>query len=108
MPASHPHYRFKFLASSLVILFLCGIVANLCLKLSQSSSICDRNWSHGVTSDETDRPPVAIGGPDQVVQPKDTVTLNGLGSRDDKEGLSYSWQMVAGNAYAVIEVSVVI
>lgn len=87
------------------IVVLCSCIS--VLELSQSLSICDIHWSHGVTSDEMDRPPVAIGGPDQVVQPRDTVTLNGLESKDDKEGLSYNWKMISGNPYAVIEVSLV-
>lgn len=75
------------------------------LESQQSLFKCDMYWYHGVNLDESDRPPVAYGGPDQVVQPKDTVTLNGIESKDDKEIVSYQWQMIAGNPYAVIEVS---
>lgn len=48
---------------------------------------------------------MADGGPDQVIQPKDTVTLNGMESKDDNGVVSYHWVMVSGNPYAVTEVS---
>ncbi|XP_067336118.1 kunitz-type protease inhibitor 1a isoform X1 [Channa argus] len=53
--------------------------------------------------DASDRAPLANGGPDRVVQPHDTVTLNGLESKDDNGIVSYHWQMLSGNPYAVIE-----
>lgn len=59
----------------------------------------------GLSPDESDRPPVADGGPDRVVQPQDTVTLNGIESKDDVEISSYHWQMLTGYPYAVIEVT---
>uniref|UniRef100_UPI003AAF00B8 kunitz-type protease inhibitor 1a isoform X1 n=1 Tax=Centroberyx gerrardi TaxID=166262 RepID=UPI003AAF00B8 len=49
-----------------------------------------------------DRPPVANGGQDQVIQPQDSVTLNGIESKDDRGIVSYQWQMVSGNTFAVI------
>ncbi|KAF7657071.1 hypothetical protein LDENG_00032250 [Lucifuga dentata] len=52
---------------------------------------------------ESDRPPIAEGGPDRVVQPQDSVTLNGIESKDDKQIDSYHWVMVSGNPYVVIE-----
>lgn len=55
--------------------------------------------------DESDRPPVADGGPDRVVQPQDTVTLNGHKSRDDVEIASYLWTMITAYPFAIIEVS---
>lgn len=60
---------------------------------------------HGVTSDESDHPPVANGGLDRVVQPQESVTLNGIQSKDDKGIVSYQWQMLTGYPYAIIEVS---
>ncbi|XP_037603054.1 kunitz-type protease inhibitor 1a [Sebastes umbrosus] len=53
--------------------------------------------------DDSDRPPVANGGPDRVVQPQDTLTLNGLQSKDDMGIVSFQWQMLTGYPYAVIE-----
>lgn len=47
---------------------------------------------------------MADGGPDRVVQPQDTVMLNGIESKDDNEIASYHWQMLTGYPYAVIEV----
>lgn len=61
--------------------------------------------SHGVIPDESDRPPVANGGQDQVVQPQDSVTLNGIGSKDDHGIASYKWKMLTEYPYAVTEVS---
>ncbi|KAM7375670.1 hypothetical protein PAMP_005459 [Pampus punctatissimus] len=55
------------------------------------------------TPGDADRPPVANGGPDQVVQPQDTVTLNGIQSKDDKGIVSYQWKFISGYPYAVIE-----
>lgn len=47
---------------------------------------------------------MANGGLDRVVQPQDGVTLNGIESKDDKGIVSYQWQLMSGNPYAVIEV----
>ncbi len=44
-------------------------------------------------------PPVADAGPDQEVNPGDTVTLNGTGSSDpDEDVLTYSWVQDSGPA----------
>ncbi|XP_068436557.1 kunitz-type protease inhibitor 1a [Clinocottus analis] len=56
-----------------------------------------------VPKNDADRPPVAFGGQDRVVQPQDTVTLNGIGSKDDQGVVSYQWQMLTTYPYAVIE-----
>ena len=52
-----------------------------------------------------DNPPVANGGSARVVQPQDGVTLNGIESHDDNGIETFQWQLVTGNPYAVIEVS---
>lgn len=65
----------------------------------------DTYWTLGVSVDESDRPPVANGGPDLVVQPQDSVTLNGIRSKDDHSIASYQWQMLTPYPYATIEVS---
>ncbi|XP_028251987.1 kunitz-type protease inhibitor 1a [Parambassis ranga] len=54
-------------------------------------------------TNESDRPPVADGGPDLVVQPQDSVTLNGHQSRDDKGIESYQWKMLTEYPYARID-----
>ncbi|XP_056250466.1 kunitz-type protease inhibitor 1a [Seriola aureovittata] len=56
-----------------------------------------------VPPNESDRPPVANGGQDRVVQPQDSVTLNGIESKDDQGIASFQWQMLTGYPYAVIE-----
>ncbi|CAJ1073819.1 Kunitz-type protease inhibitor [Xyrichtys novacula] len=56
-----------------------------------------------VPPNDSDRPPIANGGQDRVVQPQDTVTLNGIKSKDDQGIESYQWQMLTGYPYAVIE-----
>ncbi|XP_041669488.1 kunitz-type protease inhibitor 1a [Cheilinus undulatus] len=52
---------------------------------------------------ESDHPPIANGGQDRVVQPQDTLMLNGMASKDDKGIVSYQWQMLTTYPYAVIE-----
>lgn len=66
--------------------------------------MCINTTSPSTTPDESDRPPQADGGPDQVVQPQDTVMLNGMRSTDDKKIDSYQWQMITPYLYAVTEV----
>ncbi|XP_044021462.1 kunitz-type protease inhibitor 1a isoform X2 [Siniperca chuatsi] len=56
-----------------------------------------------VPPNESDRPPVANGGQDLVVQPQDSVILNGIGSKDDKGIASFHWQMLTVYPHAVIE-----
>ncbi|XP_041928453.1 kunitz-type protease inhibitor 1a isoform X1 [Alosa sapidissima] len=53
--------------------------------------------------DEDDHPPIANGGQDRVIQPQETVTLDGFQSKDDKKIVSYQWRMVSGQPSAVIE-----
>lgn len=55
--------------------------------------------------DDSDRPPVANGGQDRVVQPQEAVMLNGIASKDDNKIVSYQWQMLTAYPYAVIEVT---
>uniref|UniRef100_A0A3P8RLV0 Serine peptidase inhibitor, Kunitz type 1 a n=1 Tax=Amphiprion percula TaxID=161767 RepID=A0A3P8RLV0_AMPPE len=55
------------------------------------------------TPADSDRPPVANGGLDRVVQPQDSVTLNGIQSKDDNGISSYQWQMLTPYPYAIIE-----
>ncbi|XP_022051201.2 kunitz-type protease inhibitor 1a [Acanthochromis polyacanthus] len=52
---------------------------------------------------DSDRPPVANGGLDRVVQPQDSVTLNGIQSKDDIEISSYHWELLTEYPYAIIE-----
>lgn len=51
-----------------------------------------------------DNPPEANGGPDRVVQPQESLTLNGNESKDDHDIVTYLWHLVSGNTSAVIEV----
>ncbi|XP_041809444.1 kunitz-type protease inhibitor 1a [Chelmon rostratus] len=66
-------------------------------------SVYESYLSVDAPPNESDRPPVANGGQDLVVQPQDTVTLNGIGSKDDKGIVSYQWQMLTVYPYAVTE-----
>jgi len=61
--------------------------------------------SHGFSAGTGDQPPTANGGQDLVVQPQDTVTLNGVESKDDQGIVTYQWQMLTAYPNAVIEVS---
>lgn len=46
----------------------------------------------------SNRPPVAVAGPDVTVQPGDLVTLNATGSSDpDNDQLTFIWQQVEGS-----------
>lgn len=47
---------------------------------------------------------MANGGPDRVVQPQDTVRLNGMASADDNKELTFQWKMLTSYPFAVIEV----
>ncbi|XP_013768725.1 kunitz-type protease inhibitor 1a [Pundamilia nyererei] len=53
--------------------------------------------------DTDDRRPVADGGPGQVIQPHESLVLNGMKSRDDKGIVSYKWKMLTEYLYAVYE-----
>ncbi|XP_054653594.1 kunitz-type protease inhibitor 1a [Dunckerocampus dactyliophorus] len=66
-------------------------------------SVYDSYLELEVPPKETDRPPVANGGQDRVVQPQDSVTLNGVESKDDERIVSYQWQMLTEYPYAIIE-----
>ncbi|KAJ0062673.1 hypothetical protein NL108_004295, partial [Boleophthalmus pectinirostris] len=52
---------------------------------------------------DSDLPPVANGGLDLVVQPQDSVTLNGIESKDDKKIIKYEWSLLSPYPYAIIE-----
>ncbi|KAJ3613446.1 hypothetical protein NHX12_019695 [Muraenolepis orangiensis] len=66
-------------------------------------SVYDSDLAMETNPDQEDSPPVANGGSDQVVQPQDGVTLNGIGSTDDQGIESFLWKLDSGNPYAVIE-----
>ncbi|KAM4541405.1 kunitz-type protease inhibitor 1a isoform 2-T2 [Fundulus diaphanus] len=56
-----------------------------------------------LTPKETDSPPVADAGQDLVVQPKESVTLNGFQSKDDGKIETFNWKMLTDYPYAKIE-----
>ncbi|XP_031702830.1 kunitz-type protease inhibitor 1a isoform X3 [Anarrhichthys ocellatus] len=66
-------------------------------------SVYESHLAVDVSQNEGDQPPVADGGQDLVVQPQDTVTLNGFQSKDDQGIVSFKWQMLTSYPYAVIE-----
>ncbi|XP_018545772.1 LOW QUALITY PROTEIN: kunitz-type protease inhibitor 1a [Lates calcarifer] len=66
-------------------------------------SVYDSYLAVDIPPNESDHPPVANGGLDRVVQPQESVTLNGIQSKDDKGIVSYQWQMLTGYPYAIIE-----
>ncbi|KAK7904997.1 hypothetical protein WMY93_017604 [Mugilogobius chulae] len=53
--------------------------------------------------DNSDLPPKANGGSDQVVQPTESVTLNGNESKDDHKIDKYEWALVTSYPYAVFQ-----
>ncbi|XP_054469948.1 kunitz-type protease inhibitor 1a [Anoplopoma fimbria] len=66
-------------------------------------SMYESYFERDVPRNNADSPPVANGGLDLVVHPQDTVTLNGVESKDDKSIASYQWQMLTKYPYAVFE-----
>ncbi|KAJ8399138.1 hypothetical protein AAFF_G00415170 [Aldrovandia affinis] len=59
---------------------------------------------HIIPSDDDDKPPVANAGQDRVVQPQDSVTLDGIESRDDNGKIaSYVWRQSQGSPWAILE-----
>ncbi|KAF3844725.1 hypothetical protein F7725_007888 [Dissostichus mawsoni] len=66
-------------------------------------SVYDSYLERDVPNNTGDQPPTANGGQDLVVQPQDTVTLNGVESKDDHGSLTYQWQMLTAYPNAVIE-----
>lgn len=56
-----------------------------------------------VPPNDADRSPTANGGLDQVVQPQDSVTLNGIESKDDNGITSYEWSLLSSYQFAIIE-----
>ncbi|XP_015206389.1 kunitz-type protease inhibitor 1a [Lepisosteus oculatus] len=53
--------------------------------------------------DVDDKPPIANAGQDKVVQPHETVILNGLESTDDHKIVHYQWKMIKGNPSAKLQ-----
>ncbi|XP_040916903.1 kunitz-type protease inhibitor 1a [Toxotes jaculatrix] len=66
-------------------------------------SVYDSYLAVDLPPNESDHPPVANGGLDRVVQPQDSVTLNGIESKDDKGIAAWQWRMLTGYPYAVVE-----
>ncbi|KAM6961308.1 kunitz-type protease inhibitor 1a [Aplochiton taeniatus] len=66
-------------------------------------SLYESHLAESVPPDEDDRPPVANGGQDQVVQPQDSLTLNGFQSKDDNGIASFHWEQVSGKPTAIME-----
>ncbi|KAJ4939246.1 hypothetical protein JOQ06_028702 [Pogonophryne albipinna] len=66
-------------------------------------SVYDSYLERDVPTNAADQPPTANGGQDLVVQPQDTVTLNGIESKDDQGIVTYQWQMLTAYPNAVFE-----
>ncbi|XP_053702021.1 kunitz-type protease inhibitor 1a [Synchiropus splendidus] len=65
-------------------------------------SLYDNYMAVDLPPKESDRPPVADGGLDRVVQPQDSVTLNGIESKDDNGIVAYTWLMLTDYRHAII------
>uniref|UniRef100_A0A8C6UKG3 Serine peptidase inhibitor, Kunitz type 1 a n=1 Tax=Neogobius melanostomus TaxID=47308 RepID=A0A8C6UKG3_9GOBI len=66
-------------------------------------TVYDRYVQLETLPNDSDQPPTANGGLDQVVQPQEIVTLNGVESKDDLGIASYKWSLLSPYAYAIIE-----
>ncbi|KAJ8341431.1 hypothetical protein SKAU_G00337220 [Synaphobranchus kaupii] len=58
---------------------------------------------HTIPSEDEDKPPVANAGQDRVVQPQESLTLDGIESKDDKKIVSYEWRQTQGSSSAVLQ-----
>ncbi|XP_062863342.1 kunitz-type protease inhibitor 1a [Trichomycterus rosablanca] len=56
-----------------------------------------------IPSEEVDDPPTAHAGLDKVVQPHETVMLNGVESKDDYGIVDFKWELVSGKSTIVME-----
>ncbi|XP_017273938.1 kunitz-type protease inhibitor 1a [Kryptolebias marmoratus] len=75
-------------------------------KQGYTNHVSDKLYEHIAVQpvpNSSDSPPVAEAGPDLVVQPRESVTLNGVQSRDDKEITEFKWEMLTHYPFAVIE-----
>ncbi|XP_026164806.1 kunitz-type protease inhibitor 1a [Mastacembelus armatus] len=83
--------------------FVCRFVR----KAGYTNYILDSVYESYLEEDKVpsvaDRPPVANGGPDRVVQPHESFPLNGIESIDDIEIVSYDWKLLTNYPYAIIE-----
>ncbi|XP_069008093.1 kunitz-type protease inhibitor 1a [Embiotoca jacksoni] len=66
-------------------------------------SLYKNHLNVNAVTDQSDRPPVANGGLNRVVQPQDSLSLNGFQSNDDHGIATFQWKMLSGNPDAVIE-----
>ncbi|XP_072313133.1 kunitz-type protease inhibitor 1a [Eucyclogobius newberryi] len=66
-------------------------------------SVYESHLQKEVPKGGSDLPPKANGGLDLVVQPQDSVTLNGVESKDDNEIIKYEWSLLTPYPYAIIE-----
>ncbi|XP_067099927.1 kunitz-type protease inhibitor 1a [Osmerus mordax] len=66
-------------------------------------TVYESHLADKVPPNEDDLPPLADAGQDRVVQPQDTLILNGVKSKDDKELASFEWHQEAGDSAAVME-----
>lgn len=66
-------------------------------------TLYDSHLQRETHSNTADQPPIANGGLDQVVQPQDSVTLNGIESKDDNKVESYKWSLITPYPHALIE-----
>lgn len=56
------------------------------------------------TAGDEDKHPIANGGPDQVLQPGQTLKLNGIESHDLQNIACYEWSQLEGDTSALMEV----
>lgn len=84
---------------------MCHVSKHILYQCHISCHTTERIICHHISGEEDDSPPIADGGPDRVVQPQETVTLNGIQSKDDKGIAKYQWRVISGHPSAVMEVS---
>ncbi|XP_037343151.2 kunitz-type protease inhibitor 1a isoform X1 [Pungitius pungitius] len=83
--------------------YVCNIVRKTGYVSFILDSVYERYLEEHAKPSDPDRPPVANGGPDRVVQPQEALTLSGMVSSDDHEVESYHWKMLTSYPFAVIE-----
>lgn len=83
--------------------YVCNFVSKKGYVSYILDSVYESYLQRDIDQNVADRPPIANGGLDQVVQPHESVTLNGLESKDDKGIRTYEWSLLSSYPYAIIE-----
>jgi parallel beta-helix repeat protein len=87
--------------------FTVDMLGDYVIELVVTDSLGEQSTAAEVVIGTFNTVPVADAGPDQIVHPRDTVTLDGSGSSDLEEDypLAYSWQFTSKPAGSIVVLS---